>query len=718
MKKLLVLLLVLVLTCSLFVGCEYLPDGVKDSLNPLLDKLGMAQETPDLPDDDVENDDNNQEEEVPEHVHDFVLSADSKKATCSRDGKNVYTCSCGESYEEEVLAFGHDFKVTSVTDPSCNVGGGTKYKCNTCGYSKTESTPATGHNFAEFVEYSRLIPCLNDKCSYAKLPTGDGKYKEQLVYKFQDSDLDRFDEALAEIGALVEAADPYDPALHSYVEGSELEALYLELEAKYEELYELVEYVTAQYQLAQIEYHTTMKDEKKENLDYISEIRTDLVVKFYSYSQAIYDSMYRDYYYYGMTEEEIRAFIADSDAISNPEYKALVDRNNEIELEFTGIADPTTSDLVPVLYAEFVANNKRIAELLGYENYVDYAYKVVYSRDYSYTDVKEIAEYVKTYVTSLYTSVYSKWNSVVGGQSYTAEQLEKYNTYVTGSFFTNFEGNQNLNDYIDLFAFTSNPDKNVSFSDELNGLMSNGNLFRGQYDAAYVTSIYGMDIPVAYFGLTNSSPSTVAHEFGHYMNEVYNTEDYKQSYDLLEMHSQGDELLFLSYLKHLDTINSDDLLLVETYQLLVMLDTVLNTLAVDTFEQAVYTDSYDGAYSAEIMADGVISADEYDLLYESILVDFGIEDFNSTTYWRYMTITSPCYYISYSVSAISVLPLYAMAENGDFEGAQAAYLKLFTYVDELDEDNDYMTTEEVLAYAGLYSFRDESLYLYLSKNLK
>ena len=716
MKKLLVLLLVLVMTCSLFVGCEYLPDGVKDTLNPLLEKLGMVEETPDLPDDGVEDEGN--EEEEPAHEHEFVLSADSKKATCSRDGKNIYVCSCGESYEEEVLAYGHDFKVVSVTAPTCNVTGGTKYKCNTCGYSKTESTPATGHNFAEFVEYSRLVPCLNDYCSYAKFMTGDGKYKEELVYKFQESDLDKFDEALAEIGALVEAADEYDPALHAYVEGSELEALYLALEAKYEALYEVVEYVTAQYQLAQIEYHTTMKDEKKENLDYISEIRTGLVVKFYSYSQAIYDSMYRDYYYYGMTEEEIRAFIADSDAISNPEYKALVDRNNEIELEFTGIADPTTSDLVPVLYAEFVANNKRIAELLGYENYVDYAYKNVYGRDYSYTDVEHIAEYVKTYITSLYTSVYDKWNSVVGGKSYTSSQLEMYNTYITGNFFSNFEANKNLNDYIDLMAFTSNPDKNITFSDEFNGLMSNGNLFRGLYDAAYVTSIYGVNIPIAYFGNSNSSPFTVSHEFGHYMNEVYNTEDYGQSYDLLEMHSQGDELLFLSYLKDLDSINSGDLLLVETYQMLVMLDTVLNTLAVDTFEQAVYTDSYDGAYSATIMADGVISADEYDLLYESVLIDFGIEDFNSTTYWRYMTITSPCYYISYSVSAISVLQLYAKAESGDFDGAKEAYLKLFTYVDELDEENDYMSTEEVLAYAGLYSFNDENLYIYLSKNLK
>ena len=702
MKKIFVLLLALLLVCSLLASCEYLPDAVKDALN-------LNQETPDVGDE--------QPEEQPPHEHEFVLSDESKKATCSRDGNNVYICSCGERKEEAVAAFGHDFKVTSVTEPSCTVAGGTKMKCNTCGTSTTEKTPATGHNFAEFEEYSRLIPCLNDKCSYAKLAEGDGKYKEQLAYKFQESDIEQFDVILAEIGALIEAADEYDPALHAYVEGSELEAAYLELEDKYYELDDILEYVTAQYQLAQVEYHVSMKDDKKANLDYISELRTDLVVRFYSYSQAIYDSMYRDYFYYGMTEEEIRAFIYESDAINNPEYKTLVDRNNEIELEFTGIADPATSDLVPVLYAEFVANNKRMAEILGYDNYLEYAYENIYDRDYSYTEVKNVAEYAKTYLSSVYTGIYNKWNTVTVPGAYTDEQYMMYKTYILDSFFTSFDSNKYVNDYIDTMSIVSATGREVSFSDEFNGLMSNGNLFRGQYNAAYVTNIYGANIPIAYFGLTNSSAFTIVHELGHYMNEVYNTENYSQSYDLLEMHSQGDEMLFLAYLASCEDINRADLVIAETYELLIILDTVMNALAVDTFEQAVYTDVYNGAYSAEIMADGVISADEYDLLYESVLVDLGIKEYNTTTYWRYMTITSPCYYVSYSVSAVSVLQLYAMAQT-DFDAAKESYLKLFTYVDELTEDDDYMTTDEILEYAGMYSFNDEELYRYLARALK
>ena len=704
MRKLLVLLLLLVFTASFFASCEYLPPEVTDVINPLLDKIGLAP-TPDEPD---END-----ELEPPHEHEFVLDESAKgKPTCSRDGKYTYVCSCGEIKEEAVKAFGHDFKVVSVTTATCTVPGSTKMKCNTCSFTTTETTPATGHNFEEFVEYSRLIPCTNEYCSYAKLEAGDGKYKEQLVYKFQDSDLDRFNTLMAEVGALLEAADAYDPALHTYVEGSELEAAYLALEEKYEEMYDIIEYVVAQYQLAQVEYHLTMKSDKEEIFNYISEVRTTIISDFYSYSQDIYDSMYRDYYYYGMTEEEIRAFIAESDTVSNPEYKAIVDRNNEIELEFLAIGDPTTSEQVPVLYAEFVANNKRLAELLGYDNYLEYAYENIYDRDYSYTDVKAISDNVKEYISPLYGAAMAKWNALAGG-AFTDEQYTVYNTYINESFFTNFEANKTLNDYIDLMAF--NAEKNISFSDEFNGLMSNGNLFRGQYKGAYVTSIYGADIPIAFFGNAYSSSFTVAHEFGHYMNEIYNTDGYNQSYDLLEMHSQGNELLYLAYLNSLE--ENDELELFETYQLLIMLDTVVNTLAVDTFEQAVYTDSYDGADSATIMADGTITSDEYDLLYKSVLTDLGIANYTSGTYWRYMTITSPCYYVSYSISAISVLQLYATALT-DFDAAKDCYLKLFTYVDEFENEDDYMTTEETLRYAGMYSFTDAELYQLISRNLK
>ena len=117
------------------------------------------------------------------------------------------------------------------------------------------------------------------------------------------------------------------------------------------------------------------------------------------------------------------------------------------------------------------------------------------------------------------------------------------------------------------------------------------------------------------------------------------------------------------------------------------------------------------------MADGTITKDEYDALFAAILEDFGTTGYTNSSYWRYVTISSPCYYISYSVSAISVLQLYPMAME-DMDSAIAAYSKLFTYVDEYESEHDYMTVEETLEYAGLYSFTDERLYKMIYKYFK
>ena len=139
-------------------------------------------------------------------------------------------------------------------------------------------------------------------------------------------------------------------------------------------------------------------------------------------------------------------------------------------------------------------------------------------------------------------------------------------------------------------------------------------------------------------------------------------------------------------------------------------------MTIDAFEQAIYLNKYEGTGAEEIMADGKITYDEYDALYAGICTDYGAKS-SLDGYWRNgMTITSPCYYVSYSVSSIAVLQLYAMANEQSFDAAKDAYLKLFTYVDE----NAEMTMEEILEYAGLLSFKDEALYaklkIYLVQN--
>ena len=685
MKKLLLIVMIMAMLVGVLTSCDMLPDEVLNIVDSITGN----------------------------HEHKFDLVSE-KAPTCIKAGSKNYECRCGETQTEELEALGHNLELTYYSEPTCYKGGQKKYKCTVCGTVTMENLTATGkHVFDESVEASRLVACTNSPCTAFYDRHFEGKYKETLTFSYTEADKDAFYVVFAELDAIIKAADAYDPEIHVYSEEGELYELYLIMEAKYEELYELLENIIGQCQLAQIEYHMEISNKDKETLyDEMSELRTTLVSDFYSFSDPIEKSMYRSFYYYGMTEAEIKAFVLESNAVADPVYKELTDSNTEIKLEFNALENPASGTAVLDLYAQLVENNNAIAELLGYENYLVYAYENVYDRDYSYTDVQQFREYVKTYIVPIYREISDKWNSLSG---LTDADIEAYYSQVKYSFFRNTTANKYLNDYIDTVVFDANADKVISFSDVLNNLMMDGNLFMGEYEGAYVTSIYGDNIPVAYFGKGYQSPFTVAHEFGHYVNELYSEGKYAQSFDLLEMHSQGNEVLYLAYLKGQLGVGAFELC--ELYNMLVMLDTVVTALAVDTFEQAIYTDFYDGEGCEEIMADGTITKDEYDALFAAILEDFGTTGYTNSSYWRYVTISSPCYYISYSVSAISVLQLYPMAME-DMDSAIAAYSKLFTYVDEYETEDEYMTVEETLEYAGLYSFTDERLYKMIYKYFK
>jgi len=651
------------------------------------------------------------------HVHEFVLSeTESTFATCLTGGVEVSVCSCGEKQERQVEALGHDMKVVMEVKPACTRPGSTDYKCSNCGKMEYNNVEALGHSYEEAPsEPSRVIRCTNEGCLSCLWGEPNNKHKETLTFNFTKEDEAAIDAKYEEVLAMINAAVKYDPALHGYAEEGALADQYGEVDKVHTELYELVENAISQRQLAEIAYYCDMDNtELEEKYSYMMDYHTAVVAKFYTLSRPFYDSCYREFYYYGMTEEEIKAFLFDSDAISNPEYTALKERNNAIEAEFVALTGAEQKQRIAELYAEFVENNNKMADIMGYDNYLEYAYENVYGRDYTYQDVTELSEYVKEHLSVVFVDIYKKFQSLTG---YTEDDLAVYYGQVRDPFFENLKGNTLVNDYIDLLAFTSNPDKNITFSDEFNKLMADGNMFRGDYDGAFVTSIYSAKLPVAYFGKGYDNCFTIVHEFGHFMNEIYSADvaeendEFDQSYDLLEMHSQGNELLYLCYLEEHGELSEIAHTLVETHSLVNMLYIVMAGMTIDSFEQAIYLNTYDGTNADVIMADGKISADEYDLLYTSICTDYGVKD-EIGDYWKHgMTITSPCYYVSYSVSAISVLQLYEMAHTDGFDVAKDAYLKLFTYVDEDDE----MTMEEILEYAGMLSYSDEELYVNLKE---
>lgn len=689
MKKLLTALLVLVMLLSL-VSCDFLPEDLQATINGI---IGAQQGD--------------------EHEHDFV-QYDSKKAYCGKDGYVKYKCICGEEKEEVIPKLGHDVQYKSTTPPTCTKDGSKNIGCTRCSYTENETIPRLGHEWSEFEEYSRLIICNRDDCGATKLAESEtGRYDETLVFSFGDAEKAALDAVHEELAAILANADKYDPDLHGLTTSGDLYDEYKAAEALYEQYSDLIFEAQGQYSIAMTLYYCDHRNTVLEGIyNDMQTYYTDLVAKFYSLSTPWHESKFREFFFEGATEEEINAFLFDSNAYANEYYTALKNRNDAIELEFNSIVNKDYSSNVPTLYYEFVQNNKEIAEILGYDNYLEYAYENVYDRDYTYEDAAIFVLYVKEYIVPLYNSIYGKYGSLSG---YTQGDIDIYMSVLHNSFFGDSFGNKLFNDYIDdnNMAFISNPDKQISFSDALNNLMVDGNLFRGTYEGAYVTYIRGVNVPVAYFGKNYNNACTLAHEFGHYMNNIYNADIYNQSFDLLETHSQGQESLFIQYAK--EYLSGMPLDLVETEYMLNALYTIVLATQVNCFEQAVYLDYYDGYGSEVIMADGTITADEYDALFAAISVDFGIgEDYRVDEYWRYVTISSPCYYISYAVSGVNALQIYAMVDSKGFDAAKDSYLKLFTYTD----DNPDMTLEEVLAYAGLTSYTDEETFKAISKSFR
>ena len=71
------------------------------------------------------------------------------EATCTEDGKIVYTNSItGDVKEESIPAAGHDYEVTDTTEAACTEDGKNTYKV--CGDAYEEAIPATGHTEGEW----------------------------------------------------------------------------------------------------------------------------------------------------------------------------------------------------------------------------------------------------------------------------------------------------------------------------------------------------------------------------------------------------------------------------------------------------------------------------------------------------------------------------------------------------------------------------------------
>ena len=532
-------------------------------------------------------------------------------------------------------------------------------------------------------------------------------YDELVVYKYSDADYQKFQSDYEKIVGEINKAGKYDAAKDVFVKDSDAYKAEEKFETDFYDVFdEDCNYIVEQYQFATIRESMNSKDEKAEaDLDQITEYYTEAIEKYYSLYQPIYDSSFREYFFSeedGWTEEDIAQCLYDSATYSNSEYTKLKTENEKFEMELDNITDMNDSRVLDI-YEKVFANNKRMAEIQNEPDYATLAYKFVYGREYTPADI--LAK------VSKYQELGKEFNKFY--KNLPKFSLKTSDRKIAEAFIKDSPLEKELaNDYIYKFVQTmkhTNGDYKLDFAAELENIFKTGAYFTGDYQGAYSWVIGRDEIPIMFFGPGSYSSSfTFVHEFGHHNNSVLNKDSdyYVDSMDLNETHSQGNEMMLLNYLMEQD-VNPDIKNYVISDEVTGFLQIIVLAAAVDIFEQAIYTDSYSLVNASSIMADGKITKDEYDSLFNGVLASLGVNQLFNANYWKYVCCRSACYYISYSISALESLQIFFEYQKNGYEAAQAKYYKLFDY---LTLKREGMTYKDVLEYVGIPTYEDDQLF--------
>ena len=579
---------------------------------------------------------------------------------------------------------------------TCTEIGWYSYKeCSACDYTTYREIPASGHDFdIDSSDYMIMVTCGNDGCDYTIRQDGNHTYDDLFVYDFTATEKAEIEASIQEFYNQLDYVGPYNSAYHGYDENSELYDGFETLLDLFWDFDNALDRISSQYQNAYVLYYIEISEENAQNYAEINGYYNEKIAEYYLTFRLIYDSAYREYFVEYFGEDTALYYVSVSDSYADGSTADINKRLGEIEVEFMALVDEKVGNEVPVLYEEFVNLNNQLATMQGYDNYLEYAYANEYNRSYTTEESKLMRSYVKTYIKDLYRTLLDDLKDFESDEL-SADASEIFNALTNSIFFDSQIANNLVHDYLISMSTDSN---HVSLFESANDLFRYGNYYRGERDGAFSWGING--IPFLYFGPGTyySGAFTFVHELGHYYNNIAG---YRTSNDTAEIHSQGNEMMFLAYL---ETCLPEEILN-EMYarlyytQLTDIFNTVLIASCVDEFEYCVYTGTTPDGQSA------TYTSEDYDDLFISIMELYGVADTVRTTYWRSVTIPHAGYYISYAMSALPSIEILSIAGTDGYETAKSVYFNThFSFT------ADYAS---YLVEVGLTSVFDESLYISL-----
>ena len=467
--------------------------------------------------------------------------------------------------------------------------------------------------------------------------------EELLVYTLTQEELDKYYADLESCKTMA-------------LEGTDregLEELSDSLDAQYE-------YIQKQQTIAFVNYSRDQTDEAATKLHLDA---TDKLTKAYDAMMLMLrevnasESPIKDVLFADWTEEELEMLGAYTSEIAQLEKE-----NEELVVEYQALSEGELAEGIIPLYQKLVANNNRIARIYGYDNYYTYGYDVVYARDYSTDTVQKARDYAIKYLVPTVPAILQEF--ALGFQRLTQAEQQVVIAFMEESY------QDTDKDYVNLYIDSLPQDLQAA----MNHLWQYDRAIfadsTGAKEGAFTVNI-GEDA-ICYFGPGYDGTLTLVHEMGHYASTL-NLDLNACPMDLAELHSQGNEWLFMNQVR--EELNPNVYAVIRDYKMYMDMCTILVSFMVDDFEERIYTTDVSG-YTRE----------DFDAVAEEVCQAYGGVDFVNNfltdfqSYWRLVVMESPVYYVSYAMSDVAALNLYTIASQ-DREKAYEIYGHLLKDLD-------------------------------------
>lgn len=467
-----------------------------------------------------------------------------------------------------------------------------------------------------------------------------------------------------------------------------------DIDVIYDEFETAFYHIAQQRTLASIVYYCNMSDEtaSERHLN-TQEMLLDVQDKYTESCRDIYlNSPIGKELFADWSPEEIQELL-DFD----PTTTQLKKEVEELQVEFNKLSEKEQlGEEGVVYYNQIVTKNNELARLYEYDNYYDYASERVYGREYGAEDLEKYREYIIKYVMPTFGVLDDGWRALY--------DMSDYSKNIAIEFLTASFDSMDKNYVLLYLESLGDTGMGIGMRDVFDSKNCVFSYNTNSHPTAFQTYLYEDETPFCLFGANGQSSNTLIHEFGHYYASYTNNDI--GNYDLCETHSQGNEFLFIKYTqRHLPSKIYE---VVRYYNLFNAYYTIVCAAAIDAFEQRVYSlESVEG-----------FTGEDYDAIMDEVLAEFGHDNewfadglTDMHEYWRRVAIDNPVYYISYSVSAIAALEVFALAEE-DYDAALVAYSKL---VDGITEEDGFIGA---LKKAGFGSPFDEDTYFAIQQVLQ